>query len=139
MIIPFKTFIVWVYKAKKRKNTKPKPLYLPLLIYTYMENESTQTTDEPGNEKRVSVKTRIVRKQPSTKVPLIITMIGIFCYLGVILPSVFESQAELAEYSTFDILLLVGGAALVGLGSYFWFKVKNKYSSDEEAKNVEPA
>jgi hypothetical protein len=104
-----------------------------------MENDTTQTTDDKTDEKKVSVKTRIVRKQPSTKIPLIITIIGIFCYLGVILPSVFESEAALAEYSTFDILLLVGGAALVGLGSYFWFKVKNKYAHDEEAKIVDPA
>lgn len=104
-----------------------------------MENETIQTTDEKSDEKRLSVKTRIVRKQPSTKIPLIITIIGIFCYLGVILPSVLESESALTEYTTFDILLLVGGAALVGLGSYFWFKVKNKYTLDEEAKIVDPA
>jgi hypothetical protein len=104
-----------------------------------MENETTQTTDEKKDEKRMSVKTRIVRKQPSTKIPLIITIIGIFCYLGVILPSVFESEAAFAEYTTYDILLMVGGAALVGLGSYFWFKVKNTYAHDEEVKIVEPA
>jgi hypothetical protein len=104
-----------------------------------MENETIQPTDEKIDEKKLSVKTRIVRKQPSTKIPLIITIIGIFCYLGVILPSVLESEAAFTEYTTFDILLLVGGAALVGLGSYFWFKVKNKYAQDEEAKIVDPA
>lgn len=108
-------------------------------MHIYMENVSTQTTDNKSEDKKVSVKTRIIRKQPSTKIPLIITIIGIFCYLGVILPSVFESQTELVDYTTFDILLMVGGAALVGLGSYFWFKVKNKYSYDEDSKNVDLA
>ena len=104
-----------------------------------MENISPQASDDQRSKKRVSVKTRIVRKHPSTKIPLMITIIGIFCYLGVILPSVFESQAELADYTTFDILLMVGGAALVGIGAYFWFKVKNKYPFEEDSKSVEPA
>jgi hypothetical protein len=102
-----------------------------------MENEPTQTPDD-SEEKKIT-KSSIIRQKPSPKIPLIITLIGIFCYLGVILPSIFESSAELLDYSTFDLLLMVGGAVLVGLGTYFWFKVKNKYSFEEDKKTVKPA
>jgi len=102
-----------------------------------MENEPTQTPDDSAGKK--ITKSSIIKQKPSPKIPLIITLIGIFCYLGVILPSVFESSAELLDYSTFDLLLMVGGAALVALGTYFWFKVKNKYSFEEDNKTVEPA
>jgi len=63
---------------------------------------------------------------PGTMLPLIITLIGIFCYLGVILPSVFDSQSALFNYTAFDMTLLIGGAALVALGAYFWFSAKVK-------------
>ena len=61
---------------------------------------------------------------PGTMLPLIITLIGIFCYIGVILPSVFDSQSALFSYTAFDMTLLIGGAALVGLGAYFWFSAR---------------
>ena len=104
-----------------------------------MENEPTQTPDDSDSADTKILKSNIAKQKPSPKIPLIITLIGIFCYLGVILPSVFESSAELLDYSTFDLLLMVGGAALVALGTYFWFKVKNKYSFEEDKKTVEPA
>ena len=104
-----------------------------------MENQATQTSKNFDERSKGSVKSNINLQKPSATIPLIITIIGIFCYLGVILPSVFEVNANLINYSTFDLLLLVGGAALVGLGSYLWFKVKNKNSIEEESKKVELA
>lgn len=101
-----------------------------------MENEPLQTTENSEPEHKESIKKMALQRKPSPKIPLIITMIGIFCYLGVILPSVFESSAELLDYTTFDFLLMTGGAALVGLGTYFWFKVKNKYSYEDDKKTV---
>lgn len=65
-------------------------------------------------------------QEPGTMLPLIITLIGIFCYLGVILPSVFDSQSTMFNYTAFDITLLLGGAALVGLGAYFWFTARGR-------------
>jgi hypothetical protein len=103
-----------------------------------MEDDTVQTSENSDNTEKKPVRTRIIKQKPSPKIPLIITLIGIFCYLGVILPSVLESSAELLDYTTFDFLLMVGGAALVGLGTYFWFKVKNKYSYEEESKSIEP-
>lgn len=103
-----------------------------------MDNEPIQTTEKSDPTHKDSVQTSAEKNKPSPKIPLIITIIGIFCYLGVILPSVFESSAELLDYTTFDFLLMVGGAALVGLGSYFWFKVKNKYSFEDDNNTVEP-
>ena len=87
-----------------------------------MKNERSQTT----------------RKQ-STSIPLLITIIGIFCYLGVVLPSVFDSSTTSFNYSAFDILLMIGGAALVGLGAYFWFKVKTKVLKEDDKKTLELA
>jgi hypothetical protein len=101
-----------------------------------MENKSTQTPKKTDGKIKGSVKSNITLQKPSTTIPLVITIIGIFCYLGVILPSVFESTAQLTDYTTYDILIMVGGAALVGLGSYFWFKVKNKSSLDDESKKA---
>ena len=102
-----------------------------------MENGSTQTPENFDGKDKGSVKSNITLKKPNSTIPLIITIIGIFCYLGVILPSVFEANANLVNYSTFDLLLMVGGAALVGLGSYLWFKVKNKTSLEDESKTME--
>lgn len=91
-----------------------------------MENASNDKGDEkietePGNPEPVE---RV--QEPGTMLPLIITLIGIFCYIGVILPSVFDSQSSLFNYTAFDITLLIGGAALVGLGAYFWFSARVK-------------
>jgi hypothetical protein len=104
-----------------------------------MENNTTQTTKILDGNSKGTVKSNITLQKPSATIPLIITIIGIFCYLGVILPSVFEANAKLINYSTFDLLLMVGGAALVGLGSYLWFKVKNKSSLEDESKIIELA
>lgn len=87
-----------------------------------MKNERSQTT-----------------KKQSTTIPLMITIIGIFCYLGVVLPSVFDSSTTSFNYSAFDILLMIGGAALVGLGAYFWFKVKTKVLQEDDKKAIELA
>lgn len=102
-----------------------------------MENQSTQTQQNLQEKERGSVKSSITSQNPGTTIPLIITIIGIFCYIGVILPSVFESSAEVTNYTTFDLLLMIGGAALVGLGAYFWFKVKNKILMEDESNTIE--
>jgi hypothetical protein len=104
-----------------------------------MENESTQTQKKLKEKDRGSAKSSMTSQNPGTTVPLVITIIGIFCYIGVILPSVFESSAEVIDYTTYDLLLMIGGAALVGIGAYFWFKVKNKIRSDDENKTIETA
>ncbi|UCE39214.1 MAG: hypothetical protein JSW00_08365 [Thermoplasmata archaeon] len=108
-----------------------------------MENESSQEQEETDQE--TPVKTVDSAKEPkkaSTAIPLMITLIGIFCYLGVIIPSVFGSSNRLFDYSIFDILLMVGGAALVGLGAYFWFSVKAEMlevMEEEDKKSLEAA
>lgn len=91
-----------------------------------MENTSNDRGDEkvetdPGDADPVERTPR-----SGTMLPLIITLIGIFCYIGVILPSVFDSQSSLFNYTAFDITLLIGGAALVGIGAYFWFTARVK-------------
>ncbi len=68
-----------------------------------------------------------------------ITLIGIFCYLGVVLPSVFEASDGFFNYSSFDIFLMIGGAALVGLGAYFWFKARTKIHPGRDKKSIELA
>lgn len=87
-----------------------------------MKNERSQTTSKQ-----------------STTIPLLITIIGIFCYLGVVLPSVFDPSTTSFNYSAFDILLMIGGAALVGLGAYFWFKVKTNVLQEDDKKTLELA
>jgi hypothetical protein len=89
--------------------------------------------------KDVQLQETSTQKQASSTLPLLITLIGIFCYLGVILPSVFEPTTSFVNYSTFDILLKVGGAVLVGLGAYFWFKAKTKALKENNEKNIELA
>jgi peptidoglycan/LPS O-acetylase OafA/YrhL len=86
-----------------------------------MENASNDRGDEK-DESEPGESTQ----GPGTMLPLIITLIGIFCYIGVILPSVFDSQSSLFNYGAFDMTLLIGGAALVGLGAYFWFTARVK-------------
>ncbi len=56
-----------------------------------------------------------------------------------VLPSVFDSSTRFFNYSAFDILLMIGGAALVGLGAYFWFKVKTKVLPEDDKKALELA
>lgn len=91
---------------------------------------------EPHTE---AVDRGIATRKPNTAIPLMITIIGIFCYLGVVLPSVFESSTSYFNYSVFDILLMIGGAALIGLGTYFWFKVRTKVFPEEEKKSLDLA
>jgi hypothetical protein len=97
-----------------------------------MENDAAE--EQPSSKEIETVKT----KKPSATLPLLITLIGIFCYLGVVLPSVFEASNGLFNYSGFDIILMMGGAALVGLGAYFWFKARAKVHAPQE-KSIEPA
>ena len=97
---------------------------------TSNDKEEEKVESEPGDPKPVD------RTQgPGTMLPLIITLIGIFCYIGVILPSVFDSQSSLFNYTAFDITLLIGGAALVGLGAYFWFSARVTTMETEKAAN----
>jgi hypothetical protein len=103
-----------------------------------MEDEESQT---PEMDKETPSKTAVSQRasvKPTNAVPLMITMIGIFCYLGVVLPSVFGSTSTL-DLSSFDLLLMVGGAALVGLGTYFWFKEKARLLAEDEKKSLETA
>jgi peptidoglycan/LPS O-acetylase OafA/YrhL len=95
-----------------------------------MENTSNDRGEDKAQTKPVD------RTQgPGTMLPLIITLIGIFCYIGVILPSVFDSQSSLFNYGAFDITLLIGGATLVGLGAYFWFTARVK-TMEKAAKSA---
>jgi hypothetical protein len=102
-----------------------------------MENENVQTDkNEPELSSEINDSAKSSPK-PTSTIPLMITVIGIFCYLGVVLPSVFSSSSRFSNYTTFDILIMVLGAALVGLGAYFWFKLRSKVYT-EEKKAVEP-
>ncbi|UCF08886.1 MAG: hypothetical protein JSW28_04120 [Thermoplasmata archaeon] len=92
---------------------------------TQGEDEVLDSESENEDKPRESVDT-------ASPLPLLITLIGIFCYLGVVLPSVFESSSTMFDYTTFDIVLMIGGAALVGLGAYFWFKARVKTMGAEE-------
>jgi hypothetical protein len=103
-----------------------------------MEDEESQTLE---NDKETPPETEDSAHdsvRSTNSVPLMITLIGIFCYLGVVLPSVFGSTSAL-DLSSFDLLLMVGGAALVGLGSYFWFKEKARLLAEDEKKSLEIA
>jgi hypothetical protein len=103
-----------------------------------MEDEESQTQEideEEPSETAVSAHSSV---RPTNALPLMITLIGIFCYLGVVLPSVFGSTSTL-DLSSFDLLLMVGGAALVGLGTYFWFKEKARILAEDEKKSLEAA
>ena len=57
-------------------------------------------------------------------------------YLGVVLPSVFNSSNTFTDYSIFDIVLMVGSAALVGLGVFFWYRIKEKVLAEESAPEL---
>ena len=119
--------------------SSPKPLYHPRPIYEYMENETLQKQEKTKKQKTDAFKSRSKTQESSSTLPLLITLIGIFCYLGVILPSVFEPSTRFLSYSTFDILLMVGGAALIGLGAYFWFKARAKVYREEKEKAIDLA
>ena len=104
-----------------------------------MKNNGSQTTQNTSKPSSKDSDNNISTKRQSTTIPLLITIIGIFCYLGVVLPSVFDSSTRFFNYSAFDILLMIGGAALVGLGAYFWFKVKTKVLPEDDKKALELA
>jgi hypothetical protein len=91
-----------------------------------METASNDRGEEEENIETGDTQSTEMAQGPGTMLPLIITLIGIFCYIGVILPSVFDSQSSLFNYGAFDVTLLIGGAALVGLGAYFWFSARIK-------------
>lgn len=101
-----------------------------------MESDESQALENADDEgvKTVMPATKI--DKTSTAIPFLITIIGIFCYLGVVLPSVFNSSNRFFDYSLFDVLLMVGGAALVGLGVYFWHRIREKVLQQEKA--IEP-
>lgn len=104
-----------------------------------MENEDIQTKKkiEETNLENID-HTQKTKKQNAT-IPLLVTIIGIFCYLGVVLPSVFKTSTRFFNYTAFDILLMIGGAALVGLGMYLWFKGRADVFREEEKKSIELA
>lgn len=104
-----------------------------------MKNDRSQTTKKTAKPSSKELDHSISTKRQSTTIPLLITIIGIFCYLGVVLPSVFDSSTRFFNYSAFDILLMIGGAALVGLGAYFWFKVRAKVLPEDDKKTLELA
>ena len=104
-----------------------------------MKNDHSQITKKTAKPSSKEPDHNISTKRQSTTIPLLITIIGIFCYLGVVLPSVFDSSTRFFNYSAFDILLMIGGAALVGLGAYFWFKVKTNVLKEDDKKTPELA
>lgn len=101
-----------------------------------MENAITQNQEPTEKLRFDAIESHYETQKPNTILPLMITLIGIFCYLGVILPSVFEASSTVFNYSVFDLLLMTGGAALVGLGAYFWFTARPKVLPSEN-NNVE--
>jgi hypothetical protein len=103
-----------------------------------MEDEESQTQETDGETPSKIGVSAHSPVRPTNAIPLMITLIGIFCYLGVVLPSVFGSTSTL-DLSSFDLLLMVGGAALVGLGTYFWFKEKARLLAEDEKKSLEAA
>lgn len=117
----------------------PKALYHPLPIYIYMETKDTQTDEKIGESTKKAEDIHQKTDKPNTTIPIMVTVIGIFCYLGVVLPSVFKTSTGFFNYSLFDILLMIGGAALVGLGMYLWFKVRADIFHPEEKKSIELA
>ena len=107
-------------------------------IYEYMEDPAQiqKTTHKSRSDAKVAHREK---QKPNATLPLMITLIGIFCYLGVVLPSVFEPSARFFNYSAFDILLMIGSASLVGLGAYFWFKARTKLFRGDEGKAIDLA
>ena len=104
-----------------------------------MDIEPTPASEPERNTITDSTTTVSQKQKSGSTLPLMITFIGIFCYLGVVLPSVFNSPAHSLGYSIFDMLLMVGGAVLVGLGAFFWFKAKTKALRMNEKKTPELA
>jgi hypothetical protein len=102
-----------------------------------MENDNVQTRKRVDKPSSKEPDHSISTKRQSATIPLLITIIGIFCYLGVVLPSVFDSSTRFFNYSVFDILLMIGGAALVGLGAYFWFKIRTQVLPEDDKKTLE--
>jgi hypothetical protein len=98
-----------------------------------MESDESLALKNDDDEGVTTVKPTAKIDKTSTAIPFLITIIGIFCYLGVVLPSVFNSSNEFFDYSIFDILLMVGGAALVGMGVYFWHRLRIKVLQEESA------
>ncbi len=101
-----------------------------------MEDEESQMEEIRGEIPESSDVLPVSPKKSVNPIPLLVTLIGIFCYLGVVLPSVFGSSTRFFDYSIFDLLLMIGGASLVGLGTYFWFVEKTKALLDEEKKSL---
>lgn len=104
-----------------------------------MEDETSQKQKSTTKKGSKVFKSRSETQRQRSALPLLITLIGIFCYLGVILPSVFEPSTRFLSYTTFDILLMVGGAALIGLGAYFWFKARAQVYREEKEKAIDLA
>lgn len=77
-----------------------------------MQNESTDISKNKDEKEQDSP------NEISRTIPAVVTIIGIFCYLGVILPSVMELSYTTSDYTIFDIVLMIGGAFLVGVGAY---------------------
>ncbi|UCG68151.1 MAG: hypothetical protein JSV09_10020 [Thermoplasmata archaeon] len=102
-----------------------------------MEKENVQIEENDPKISMEKTDSDNSTPKPATAIPLLITIIGIFCYLGVVLPSVFSTSTRFSNYTTFDMLIMVLGAALVGLGAYFWFKVRSKiYREDKKAAEL---
>lgn len=103
-----------------------------------MKNEDVQTNEGDDDMSTKEVHTDSSTYKPSSTIPLLITIIGIFSYLGVVLPSVFNSSMRLYNYTLFDVVIMIGGAALVGLGAYFLLKIRAKIYL-EKKKSLELA
>jgi len=97
-----------------------------------MENEDVQTKEGDGDISTKEVHINSTTNKPSSTIPLLITIIGIFSYLGVILPTVFHSSMRFFNYTIFDVFIMIGGAALVGLGAYFLLKIRAKVYLDDK-------
>ncbi len=100
-----------------------------------MENATTQNQESIQKPPIDANEARHETQTSNMVLPLMITLIGIFCYLGVVLPSVFEASSTFFDYSGFDILLMAGGAALVGIGAYFWFTARTKTLQSKTIKS----
>jgi peptidoglycan/LPS O-acetylase OafA/YrhL len=103
-----------------------------------MEKGTIQEESEAKPIPPKAVKIRVRKQDPNVVLPLIITLIGIFCYIGMILPFVLDSTNRAFEYSLLDMLIMVGGAFLVAIGAYFWFQARIASSGPKKKKVLEP-
>ena len=80
-----------------------------------MENSHTSENSEVSGEDKISY-----------SLPGAIVVLGILSYLIIILPRWLDIPSLSGELQHVDILLLIGGAALIAIGIYFMIALRQK-------------